>query len=97
MYDAKTYNHNRYRLHRLQAIEYLGGLCRDCGYKDDLRAFEFDHVARERQLNERSVAECFNSPWPKIQAMLDECELVCASCHAIRTAQRREERRLQSW
>lgn len=93
MYDNAARQLARYQEHRMDAIVYLGGICCDCGYKEDLRALQFDHVAHERTRGERTVASSLCFSWPKIQALLDDCELVCANCHAIRTAKRREARR----
>lgn len=30
-----------------------------------------------------------NCAWPITQAELDKCQLVCGTCHSIRTAERR--------
>jgi len=75
---------------RMDAIVYLGGICKDCGYKDNLDALEFDHV---RPKLYRAVGQLSGASWGTYKAELDRCELVCANCHAIRTAQRRRENR----
>lgn len=73
-----------------QAIEYLGGRCVDCGYFCDLRGLEFDHV------DGRDEAPCISSilhyyAWDAIEIELDKCDLVCGTCHRIRTADRRQQ------
>lgn len=83
------------RLHRwtqrMDSIVYLGGLCKDCGYKDNLDALEFDHV-KPPQHPRRDLSSLFGcAGWEKIKAELDRCELVCSNCHSIRTALRRRE------
>lgn len=74
---------------RLFAIEYLGGACVDCGYMDNTDGFQFDHLPRfgiptktDRDLLRTGTPE-------KRKAELDKCELLCGTCHAIRTAKRR--------
>ena len=65
-----------------QAIEYLGGVCVDCGYHDHLDALEFDHVRGEKKFN---VGSMLHVSWNVIKEELDKCALRCANCHAIRT------------
>ncbi len=76
------------RMNLYQAIEYLGGVCKDCGYKTDLRALEFDHVPEPRR-GGYAIGHYLTYTWVKLKEQLDKCELVCANCHAIRTATRR--------
>jgi hypothetical protein len=72
--------------HRLQAIELLGGECLDCGWAGDPDGFEFDHLP-ERGMPDRTVG--MHRSWVRIKAELKKCELVCGTCHNIRTARRR--------
>lgn len=60
--------------------------CVDCG-NDDLRVLEFDHRNPEsksgnisRMLTEASSA--------KLEEEMAKCDIVCANCHRIRTAER---------
>ena len=61
------------------------GACVDCG-NDDIMVLEFDHVAKKTApiskaiRNEYSLARLFRE--------LDACELRCANCHRLRTAER---------
>jgi hypothetical protein len=61
------------------------GSCVDCG-NDDLMVLEFDHVAKKTApistaiRNEYSLARLFRE--------IDACELRCANCHRLRTAER---------
>lgn len=80
----------RLRHLRYDAIGYLGGVCVDCGYKKHLDGFEFDHVP-ELGNKEANISRLFREgygKWAKIQPELDKCQLVCGSCHNIRTAAR---------
>jgi len=69
-------------IRRLDAIVYLGGVCQECGYKDDLRALEFHHVGPKR----RVVSGLYNHSWKTLRRELDKCVLLCANCHRIRGA-----------
>jgi hypothetical protein len=79
----------RCRMKRYQAVEYLGGHCVDCGFDKDLNGLTFDHLP-ERGEPDRAALHLTGS-WARIKAELDKCELVCGTCHLIRTAQRRGE------
>jgi hypothetical protein len=75
---------------RYDCIVYLGGTCVDCGYNNHLDGFEFDHVPEKGQkLNSvsRLIRGAYDD-WEAIKAELDKCELVCGTCHNIRTAAR---------
>jgi 5-methylcytosine-specific restriction endonuclease McrA len=71
---------------KLEAIQYLGGKCMDCG-NTDTRVLEFDH-AKVRRNGRYTIASYLQGSWERLRPHLDECELVCANCHAIRTAER---------
>jgi hypothetical protein len=61
------------------AIEYLGGSCKNCGYKKFYGALEFHH----KDPNEKDF------DWNKlrlrriesIKKELDKCDLLCSNCH----------------
>jgi len=62
--------------------------CKDCGFDNPI-ALEFDHVKGVKSF---SVAYGV-STGKSMKAIKDEiakCEVVCANCHALRTASRRE-------
>ncbi len=72
-----------------QAVELLGGRCRDCGYCENLNALEFDHVP-ERGPKLYSIAVwCWSYCWETLVKELRKCDLVCSNCHSIRMAGRR--------
>ena len=60
--------------------------CIDCGYCDNSNALEFDHIRGQKT---RTIASLLYSSWKRIKQELSLCEVVCANCHAIRTAQRK--------
>jgi hypothetical protein len=72
-----------------QAVEVKGGACLDCGYKTDLRGLQFDHRPGTTHCG-KSFATLFLAAWAVIKREIDKCDLVCGTCHAIRTATRRE-------
>lgn len=62
--------------------------CADCGYKAHPAALQFDHLPGTKKL--AGVAYLtFSAPAKKLLEEIDKCEVVCANCHAIRTAKRR--------
>ena len=62
--------------------------CADCGYAEDPAALGFDHVGDDK------VEEIGHMVWRRrpiedILAEAEKCEVVCANCRAVRTAERR--------
>lgn len=63
--------------------------CVDCGYNKHPAALEFDHVNSAEKLFNIGE-EIGNRSREALWAEIAKCEIVCANCHAIRTATRRE-------
>jgi hypothetical protein len=66
----------------------LENACADCGYRAHPAALEFDHRPGEKKLftiMEKVGAYSMSKIWAEIA----KCDVVCANCHAIRTANRR--------
>lgn len=62
--------------------------CTDCGYRSHPQALVFDHLPGFKKLG--TVADfCASGSMPQMLAEMEKCEVVCANCHAIRTANRR--------
>jgi len=66
--------------------------CLDCGYRASADALEFDHRPGELKSftlgNDASLRKSKATIWAEVA----RCDVVCANCHAIRTANRRRER-----
>ena len=62
--------------------------CDDCGWAQWARGLDWDHV---RGVKIGSVATLIANgrPWDEVEAETAKCDLVCANCHRIRTADRR--------
>jgi len=63
--------------------------CADCGFNKHPAALEFDHLPGTKKLfniGEEIGNRSVESIWLEIA----KCEVVCANCHAIRTAERRK-------
>lgn len=58
--------------------------CVDCG-ETDLRCLQFDHV---RDVKRKDVSKLLNEgyKWKYLVEEIAKCEVVCANCHAKRTA-----------
>lgn len=70
----------RYQTRRLQALDYLGGVCVECGDTNDL---VFDHIDPETK--EYSIAKIMCHRWDKVKAELDKCQLLCKICNTEKT------------
>lgn len=64
--------------------------CQDCGYRDHPEALDFDHVRGEKLFNVGDMVRRHRSSWDKILTEIEKCEVVCANCHRVRTAKRRQ-------
>lgn len=83
------YKKRRMWVKRMQAIEYLGGRCRVCGYASNLNALQFDHVVPLNLDGRIRMANKWGLSWARIVPELDKCQLLCANCHAVKTAKDR--------
>ena len=64
--------------------------CADCGYRLHPAALQFDHLpGTGKLLNLSTLRASFSGNLKDIDAEIAKCEVVCANCHAIRTANRR--------
>lgn len=81
----------RIRRAELDAFKADAG-CKDCGYDDNPRRLEFDHLpGSEKMFN---VSEGVLYPRDELYAEIAKCEVVCQPCHSKRTTQRMREARL---
>ena len=72
------------------ALDYLGGECVDCGYNENPRGLQFDHVRGVKSCNVGTMFICRS--WEAVKEELDKCELRCGTCHAIKTSVETEQR-----
>jgi hypothetical protein len=78
----------RYRRHRALLNQYkLARGCADCGFRAHPAALEFDHLPGVKKAF--SVGNFGTRSLECLLAEVAKCEVVCANCHAIRTATRR--------
>lgn len=71
---------------RLAQIKLAAG-CADCGYREHAEALHFDHLPGHEKLFD--LGRCGGKSWTTLQSEMKKCEVVCANCHAVRTAERR--------
>jgi len=87
--QAKERNRRNSEAGKLLVRTYLDDkVCVDCGIAD-WRVLEFDHVRGEKLGN---VCEMMTGCLEKLADEILKCDVICANCHKIRTANR-----LGSW
>lgn len=69
---------------RLQAMKMERG-CMDCGYRAHPAALEFDHARDTKSI---TLSQCSERYWSVVEHEVAKCDVVCANCHRIRTANR---------
>ncbi len=79
----------RFQKTRRQALaEYkLAHGCAVCGYRGHPEALHFDHLDGGDKVN--SVSRLSTYKWSAVLKEIEKCQVLCANCHAIATAERR--------
>jgi hypothetical protein len=78
--ESRYYRRNKEMVRRYKRM--CG--CRDCGdHRPEV--LEFDHITDNKRCN---VSMLYNKRH-KLKAEIRKCQVVCGSCHKIRTGQRR--------
>jgi hypothetical protein len=67
-----------------QLVLYKGGKCLDCNHIFPDCCFHFDH--RDPSTKLFSISSGLHRSLEELKREADKCDLVCANCHAIRTA-----------
>ena len=85
-------DHRRWKVRRAKDRERLDKLkdapCMDCGHKFPPECMDFDHVRGEKlfEINTSGIGHTQATVLKEIA----KCDLVCANCHRIRTAEQRK-------
>lgn len=62
--------------------------CADCGYNAHAEALDFDHVRGTKEFDIGGVGVVSRGK-ARILLEIEKCDVVCANCHRVRTADRR--------
>lgn len=75
-----SYMKDRWTRRRIQAVEFLGGMCVKCGRTDTL---EFDHInpSTKTMTIARASARSEDFFWTEVR----KCQLLCSDCHLEKT------------
>lgn len=73
---------------RIDAIK-LGRGCIDCGYNAHPHALDFDHLPGTKKVTTIAYLASSGS-WDRVLLEIAKCEVRCANCHRIQTAERRK-------
>lgn len=85
--QSKKKNAERYAKHRAMIDEIkMSCGCIDCGYRANPVALQFDHVRGKKLFG---ISASLIRSTQMLLAEIDKCEVRCANCHAIVTAERR--------
>lgn len=73
-------SYERKNRQKQRAIDYKGGCCMKCGYKDFNSALHFHHRKPEEK-NFNLTKQNLSLAWDKLTKELDKCDLLCIRCH----------------
>lgn len=59
--------------------------CKECGESNILK-LDFDHIDPSEKVYNISEAIQLGRPWSKIENEIKKCQVLCASCHRVRSA-----------
>lgn len=93
--DLQSYDDTRKLLIRerrgaIQKIKLDSG-CVDCGYRKHPAALDFDHID-PMQKSFQISSSLGSRSWDEILSEIEKCEVRCANCHRIKTAEGRVKR-----
>lgn len=88
LYDQRRYQSN---LEFIREYKLEHG-CKDCGYREHFAGLEFDHLGEKY----KNVSELLNGTRERLMREIEKCDVVCGTCHNIRTWSRRVDKRLSS-
>lgn len=80
-------NHNklvtdRNKARKLEAIEFMGGACQDCGGKFPPSVYDFHHI--DMATKDKNPSYVLKGGLEKAKKELAKCVLLCSNCHRIR-------------
>lgn len=78
---VRTKQREMKRQRKIEAIDYLGGVCKRCNQQQHPAVFEFHH--RNPDEKDRDPSKLLGLSWEKIVQELDKCDLLCANCHRL--------------
>ena len=78
------YERNRQKLHEYKVAKG----CADCGYKEHHAGLELDHLPEFEK--HENVSALLGRGWNIVERELAKCEVVCGTCHGIRTWNRKQ-------
>lgn len=67
---------------KARCVDYLGGVCVDCGFEGPPVAYDFDH--KDPKTKEFKISGNYIFRWEVLKKELDKCELRCCRCHRIK-------------
>lgn len=85
-YKANTAYHKKYyldkkRQRKIDAINYLGGVCNKCKGTFDPVIYDFHHI--DPTTKEKDPSQILLRKWDRLVKELDKCVLLCANCHRL--------------
>jgi len=83
---------NRDNIKRVVIIQYLGGKCSKCGYNEDIRALQLDHIDGDgfKDRKEKKTNKVYRYYVKNLEESKKILQVLCANCHAIKSIENRD-------
>ncbi len=67
-------------------IQFLGGKCINCGYMEDMRALNIDHINGDGKIDRKTIGSKIQRYYINhLEECKDKLQVLCCNCHSIKT------------
>jgi hypothetical protein len=86
--EKMVYQLDKEKANRVALIQILGGCCVVCNYGADVRALQLDHIYNDGKEDRARIGNRIHRYYLKnVEEACLKIQVLCANCHAIKTAQ----------
>lgn len=79
---ANVSSKERAAKHKFILVQFLGGQCSECGFRDCYSALEFHHRDPSTKIG-RGVSDVLTGSFDKALEEAEKCVLLCGNCHQM--------------
>jgi hypothetical protein len=85
--EKMLYQLDKEKMNRTILIQFLGGICITCGYNNDIRALQLDHIHGDGKEDRLRIGMRIHRYYlNNLKEAKNKIQVLCANCHAIKTS-----------